>query len=211
MQWRWIKNPGLPILIVAILIIASFLLFGDIEEYFLYILDEAREQQLLFSVLSFLILASDILLPVPSSIIMFINGYVLGVVYGALISLAALMVGSIIGYYLGKFSFIGLGKKKNQSAVALMESYGLLAIVISRGLPVLAETISIVCGYNQMNFRRYLLYSFIGYIPICFLYSFFGQIGQEKNLFLFTFLLSLLLAAGLFVIARKYFKQPIET
>lgn len=205
MQSKWLKSTVIPTLIISVLIILTFVLFGSIEDYFISLLEEVQEQKLIFSILSFLILLSDILLPVPSSIIMFINGFVLGVVGGGLLSLFALMGASVVGYFLGKFSQNIFHSKANISASSMVESYGMIAIIVTRGMPVLAEAVSIVCGYNRMNFRKYLLFSFIGYLPLCFLYSFFGQLGQDKNLFLITFFISLLIAAVMWFIARKFF------
>ncbi|MDZ4756979.1 MAG: hypothetical protein SGJ10_02415, partial [Bacteroidota bacterium] len=85
-----------------------FLIFENLETYFTNLLQGSSKHILTYSLVSFIVLASDIILPVPSSIVMYTNGYVLGMAGGSAISLAALMVGSVVGYYLGKYTSIGL-------------------------------------------------------------------------------------------------------
>jgi uncharacterized membrane protein YdjX (TVP38/TMEM64 family) len=209
-QKKILQNIGLPFLAVVIAIVISFLLFGDIEVYFIDLLETTRSNPDIFALISFFILSSDILLPVPSSIIMYINGYVLGWIGGSVLSLLALMLGATIGYYLGRFTSVGLKVKTDSNSDRLLKKYGPVAILVSRGIPVISETLCIVCGYNKMNFGRYSAFNFIGYLPLCILYAAFGQIGYDKNTFLFTFGCSLVIAAGFWFIGKPYFTKAVE-
>lgn len=201
----------IPFIIIVSVIIISFLLFDDVEYFFINMLKEASDNIKTYTAISFFVLASDILLPVPSSIVMFTNGYVLGTVYGSVLSLFSLMTASIIGYYLGKFTSLGFKSKSDDKANNIMARYGALSILITRGIPVLAETICIICGFNKMPFKKYMIYNIAGYIPLCLLYAFCGSIGYDKNIFLISFACSILISAFFWFFGRKFIVNHRES
>jgi len=88
------------------------------------------------------------------------------------------MLSSVTGYLIGSRSkrltarFATPGEE--EKAKAFLEKYGYLAIVASRPLPVLAESVSIISGTLQLSFRKVVLYSLIGLLPISFIYSLTG-------------------------------------
>ncbi len=197
----------LPFFIVSTLIIITFLLFNNLENYFSDLLQRASAHRGTFAAVSFWVLASDIVLPVPSSIVMYMNGYILGAMNGSAISLLSLMVSSVAGYYIGKFTSMGLKSKADDKAANILSRYGMAAILISRGIPILSESVCVLCGYNKMPFRQYLILNLVGYIPLCLLYAFCGSLGYDQNTFLLSFACSLVLSA-LFWFAGKYFIKP---
>jgi uncharacterized membrane protein YdjX (TVP38/TMEM64 family) len=194
----------IPFIIIVSVIIISFLLFDDMEVFFTNMLKQAGDNIKTYTAVSFFALASDILLPVPSSIVMFTNGYILGTLYGAALSFVSLMVGSVIGYYLGKFTSLGFKSKADDKANNIVARYGALSVLITRGIPVLAETICIICGFNKMPFKKYMIYNITGYVPLCLLYAFCGSIGYDKNIFLISFACSILISALFWFFGRKF-------
>lgn len=198
------KKIIIPFIVIVSVIIVSFLLFDELEFFFNEMLQQARSDHTTYALSSFVILGCDIILPVPSSIVMFTNGYVLGMVYGAALSLLSLSAGAIVGYYLGKFTSLGLKSKSDDKANSIISRYGALSILITRGIPVLSETICIICGYNKMPFKKYFMYNIIGYFPLCLLYAFCGSIGYDKNIFLISFGCSILIAAAFWFFGRKF-------
>ncbi len=201
------KNILYPLLITIVLVIGTFVFFGGLENYFTSTLDNLVHHPREYAVASCIILASDILLPVPSSILMYINGYVLGPYAGALLSLVSLMAGSTVGFYLGQLTSFGLKAKTEEGPDSILSRYGALAIVMTRGIPVLSESICIVCGYNRMRFRKYFLFNFIGYVPLCLLYSFCGSVGYDRNTFLISFICSLFISFLFWLFGRLFFPK----
>jgi uncharacterized membrane protein YdjX (TVP38/TMEM64 family) len=197
------KNIIIPFIIIVSVIIVSFFLFDDLEIFFKNLLRRAGSDHTTYALFSFFVLMSDIILPVPSSIIMFTNGYVLGTAYGTAISLLSLSAGAIVGYYLGRFTSLGLRSGADDKANSILSVYGPLSILITRGIPVLSETICIICGFNKMPFKKYLIYNIIGYFPLCLLYAFCGSIGYDKNIFLVSFGCSIFIAATFWFFGRK--------
>lgn len=185
------------------LIIISFLIFSDLEAYFTELLVSAQSRPLLYAWISSLILIADILLPVPSSIVMYTNGFVLGTFTGTLVSWVALMIGAVIGYYLGRFSAMGLKASSDSRSGAVLTKYGALSILITRGIPVLSESLCFLYGYHRMPLKKYLLFNAIGYLPVSLLYALCGSIGFNQNTFLISFGISITLSAVLWFLGRK--------
>lgn len=185
------KNLTLPFLIASCIIIVIFIAFGSFENYSTDLLNSLSDKPFSFSAISGLILVGDIVLPVPSSVVMYLNGYVLGTGYGTLLSFVSLMISSVLGYGLGGAPrFIKLIQSKKQTS-KILEKYGGIAIILTRGIPILSESICMVCGYNKMNFKNYMTFNFIGFLPICILYAYMGTIASELNAFLYALILSI--------------------
>lgn len=107
------------------------------------------------------LLAGDILLPVPSSVVSTACGVLLGFAGGTLVSAAGLTVGCLLGYALGR----GLGGERLARLVtpdgaervsALVARHGAWALVLLRGVPVLAEVSVVVAGMTRLPFDRFL-------------------------------------------------------
>ncbi|MCE7992360.1 MAG: VTT domain-containing protein [Roseivirga sp.] len=199
------KQITIPLLVSIALVSVVFVFFESLELYFSDLLNAAESNQTEYALLSFLVLSSDIVLPVPSSIVMYGNGLVLGLIKGALLSLFAVFISSSIGYYLGKVS--NYKASSSEKATAIMQKYGALGIIITRGIPILSESIVFTAGYNRLNFRFFTLLNLIGYLPVCFIYAYFGNLAQNTNLFLISFAASLVVSLILWVFGRKLIAQ----
>ena len=47
-------------------------------------------------------------------------------------------------------------------------------MILSRGIPILSESICFTAGYNKMNFKVYTFLNIVGAIPISLVYGYFG-------------------------------------
>lgn len=200
------KSLLYPLLVFASFVIATFLVFQNLETVFADKLNTLVQYPWQFGALSTLLLASDLLLPVPSILVMYFNGYVLGTFSGTLVSLAGLMLGCVAGYYLGKMGSKKQSQVSTHRALLFLEKYGSLAILLSRGIPILSESICVVCGFNNMPFKHYLLYNLIGYLPLCVLYAYCGSIGYDQNNFMLTLGCSVLLGICFWFFGKKLTK-----
>ncbi len=198
------KSIIYPLIISIIIVLLTFGAFHTLEDYFSDTLHLLKEYPIQFGIVSFFILASDIILPVPSSIVLYINGYFLGVIAGTIVSLSGLMVGSIIGYYIGKASSTVFISESNQKANQILRRYGPSAIFLTRGIPILSESICFVCGYNKTTLGHYLLLNLIGYFPVCLLHAIFGNMGYESSgVFLLSFGCSIALSVLFWFFGKK--------
>jgi uncharacterized membrane protein YdjX (TVP38/TMEM64 family) len=195
------------VFVISILIIISiFIFWGDVENKIITVLNSLKGQKLQYSFFSFLFLASDIILPIPSSIVMFLNGYVLGIILGSMISLLSLLTSAVIGYYIGQLTSWGYKANEKNNTNVLLNKYGTLSILITRGVPILSESVCILCGFNRIPFKQYFLLNLIGYFPLCLLYGFCGSIGYDKNMFFISFGCSLLISASFWLLRSRFLK-----
>jgi uncharacterized membrane protein YdjX (TVP38/TMEM64 family) len=130
------------------------------------------------ALLSLLLLATDVLLPIPSSFIMVSNGALFNFLPGGLLSLAGGLLSCSAGYFIGLKAKGMINKYipafQQEQATRFLEKYGALAMIASRPIPVLAEAVAIMSGTLRWSFKNVFVYSLMGLVPICFIYSFTG-------------------------------------
>jgi len=144
------------------------------------------------------LLLADILIPVPSSVVMIAHGAAFGLLWGSLLSLMAWTAGSMIGWWIGKkggrWMDRTVSSAEREKARVFIEKYGLVALVLSRMLPVLAETIVIMSGAMGMSGRKVFLACLLGSIPPAVIYALAGSMAT-------SFSSGLLIAGGVFILA----------
>lgn len=128
----------------------------------------------------FALLFGDLVLPVPSSVVMTLSGYLLGFPVGAAVTFAGSMASAILGFGLcrafGRRAFVRLAGAGDTSRVErFMRRYGEWGIVLSRSVPMLTEVVSCLSGLSGMRFPRFVLLSIAGSLPICLVYAWAGS------------------------------------
>lgn len=98
------------------------------------------------------LLVADVVLPVPSSAVMIAQGAAFGFVAGSLLSLVGGTTATLVAYVVGWLSR-GLVDRlvpadQQLRGAQQLERYGMLAIVVTRPVPMLAETMGILAGTN---------------------------------------------------------------
>src|SRR2546427_737780 len=125
-----------------------------------------RHGGVLAAILGVSLLIADVLLPVPSSLVMVAHGALFGVVVGTLLSLlgsvGAALFGFAIGRRGGRFLARVVSPEERARADYLLGRWGSLAIVVTRPIPVLAETVAIMAGVTPMSWSRVALASLVG-------------------------------------------------
>ena len=100
------------------------------------------------------LLIGDVFLPVPSSLVMVTNGALFGIVLGtalsAIGSLGAAAIGFGIGHRGGSFLHRFVPVLGLQQANHLLHKWGMLAIILTRPFPLLAETTVVMAGNSSM-------------------------------------------------------------
>jgi len=196
----------------AALVIASFLLFERQIQDFLNHLDlylpTSPTQQLNLALLLIALLALDVVLPVPSSVVALLAVATLGSVGGYLVIFIGLCLGAGLGYALGAGYFwmlssrLGLHQRKpGQMAYRL----GTLSLICLRGVPVLAETSVVAAGMQRYPLRAFLLVTTLANAGLALAYSAIGTFLVEENALLVTILASMVLP-GLFIAGYSLFK-----
>jgi len=189
--------------IAALVILLIFLVFGFLESEITKTLEKFSDHQWQFALFSALFLTADIVLPVPSSIVMYLNGHVLGWALGTWCSWSALMLSAGLGYALG-----GLFRKRGQAAPPDLSQKNfkndLALLLLSRGIPVLSETVCILWGWKRKPLRLYLAGNALGYFPVALIYAWAGNTGRTQEQFLLVFACTLVLSGVLYLVGRRY-------
>ncbi len=152
------------------------------------------------------LLLVDVFIPVPSSIVMTAQGALFGFLGGTALGMIGSVGATLIGFAIGRRSsrlinrYIGAaGEDQSRS---LIHRLGPLALIVTRPLPILAETTAIVAGTTAMTWRQAATGSLIGCLPAAALYSAAGAFAADVATGLLVFPLVLLLAALFWVIGR---------
>lgn len=153
------------------------------------------------------LLIADVFVPVPSSLVMLLFGRVFGVVLGAALSLAGGVGAAALGMLVGRFgrrSFQRLlGDAEYERASQLVDRYGALAVVATRPVPILAETVALVAGAGAMPLGRGLWAATLGCVPGAFLYAWAGASDLSAPAGIITFCGVILLSAMTYLIGRR--------
>ena len=144
------------------------------------------------------LLIVDVVLPVPSSVIMVANGAIFGIVLGSVLSLVgstgAAMVGFLIGRRGGTLLRRVVTPAEIEQANRLLDRWGLLAIIVTRPVPLLAETMAIIAGTSRLEPGRVFVAVVVGAIPASILYAVTGALASSVASGFLVFVLVILLA-----------------
>lgn len=158
------------------------------------------------------LLVVDAVLPVPSVLIMVANGALFGVVVGSSLSLAGKLGGAVAGFALGR-SGRGLadrlvGERERHRGEQLLARWGLLAIVVSRPLPVLAETVVLLAGASRLRMVPVLLAVLVGSVPEAVAYGLAGAAAVSFGGQALIWLALLVLAGLTWFVLRRIRRKP---
>ena len=196
--------------IVGCLLLFFLLTFLIVEQLNLPILTEPsylmETKSISTAVAGVALLTLDVFLPVPSSLIMIANGALFGIALGSLLSLVGNLNAALIGFFIGRRGGALLDQfiSRSQRAQAnrLLEKWGLLAIIVTRPIPLLAETTVIMAGTSEISWQRMALASLAGALPASLLYALTGATAASFNNSLLTFGLVLLIAGGFWLVGK---------
>ncbi|MFJ2454894.1 3-dehydroquinate synthase [Pseudomonas protegens] len=209
------ENYWLSLLLFSILVIASFLLFEQqIQQLLSHLgtfLPTDPVQRLSLALLLVTLLALDVLLPVPSSLVALLAVAALGAIGGYLVIFIGLCLGASLGYWLGAgyFRLLSnwLGLRTWQPG-QLAYRLSTLSLVCLRGVPVLAETSVLAAGMQRYPLRQFLLVTTLANAGLALAYAAIGSLLVEQNALLATILASMVLP-GLFLGTRSLFKSRL--
>jgi uncharacterized membrane protein YdjX (TVP38/TMEM64 family) len=135
------------------------------------------------ALIGFGLLIADVALPVPSSVVMTAHGALFGVLLGAVLSLAGSVAATLTAFGVGRVGGRSLQRlvpaDERERADEFLEARGAFAIVISRPLPILAETVAIAAGASSMTWRAALAAAIAGSLPIALLYALAGAVAAS--------------------------------
>lgn len=129
-------------------------------------------------------------IPLPSEIIMPFSGYLVSTgeftLWGvSLAGAVGCVLGSMVAYWIGYYGGRPMAEKYGKYVLVtnhdldiadnFFKKYGNVAVFISRMLPVVRTFISLPAGIAKMNFWQFVVYTFLGSLPFCYLLAYIGM------------------------------------
>lgn len=153
------------------------------------------------------VLAVDIFLPVPSSLVSTLAGGRLGWWAGTLAVWAGMTIGAVIGFALARRWGRPLaerlaGSDEIHRLDQLSGRYGPALVVMTRPVPVLAEASVLLVGVQQLAWRRFLPGLAASNLGLALAYAVFGDIAAQHHWLPWALAISLALPMLLLAIVR---------
>ena len=143
--------------------------------------DRIREYVQQFGILGPLALVVFIILQMfliifPSWLPIIIGVRAYGFWWGILINLIGVGIASTIGYFIGK-KFKGIvGKKKYEKWKYWINHYSFGTVILFRISPFFSnDAISFIAGIFRMNYKKFIMATYAGMIPLSFAVAYFSQ------------------------------------
>ncbi|MEM9673355.1 MAG: VTT domain-containing protein [Bacteroidota bacterium] len=158
------------------------------------------------------LLLSDLLLPMPATLVMAALGFLYGWLIGGVLSAFGSLLAGALGYELCRG--LGedaarwlLGPKDFEKAQRINQRIGGWVVVLSRWLPVFPEVISCMAGLTQMPRKLFYAALACGSLPLGFTYAAIGHAGNANPTI--SLLTSVFLPPVLWLLIRPAFRKRI--
>lgn len=158
-----------------------------------------------------LLLAADVFLPVPSSLLATASGMLLGLTPGALTTWSGLQAGVLLGYGFGRSAGRRVaqrlvGEAELARAADAHQVWGGLSLLLARAVPVLAESSVLLAGLARMPLPRFALLTGASNAALALVYASVGAYAVETRTFLWAFAASTL-GPGLLLVADRLLRE----
>jgi uncharacterized membrane protein YdjX (TVP38/TMEM64 family) len=132
------------------------------------------------------LLATDVFLPIPSSLVSTLAGSQLGSLGGAAASWVGMSLGAILGFAVarrwGPLLVHWLTRSEDLERTSrLIERLGPTLLVLGRGVPVLAEATVLLFGMHGLSWARFLPPVLLANLGLALVYSLFGELAERYD------------------------------
>lgn len=177
----WLRWTALTCLVLTLILVPFALWEDSLATWSARLLAPAAGRATL-AVVVVALLASDVLLPVPSSFVSAGAVSLLGALQGGLAIAVGMTLGGWLGYFLGRFGGEPLatrvaGRAELERARRLMQSHGSWLVLVCRGVPVLAEATTLLAGATRAEPVRFALATTLGNLGLASSYALIGLLS----------------------------------
>lgn len=153
------------------------------------------------------LLVADVVLPVPASVVMVAHGALFGALLGTVLSLVGSVGAALVGFAVGRHGGPLLDRlvpaPERRRADALLRRWGVVAVVVTRPVPLLAETVVIIAGTTRsLSWPRVAMAAAVGSLPAAALYALAGAVAAGVASLTLVFVLVLVLACAIWLLER---------
>ena len=154
------------------------------------------------------LLVSDVVLPVPSSLVMIMDGALFGVVLGTVLSTVGALGATAAGYAIGRWGGTRIPERicpaaERERMARFVRRWGVLAVVATRPVPILAETVAVVAGAERLGPWRTAAGALAGTLPAAALYAAAGAAGVAGPVGIVAFAAALGIAMLTWLVGRR--------
>lgn len=199
----------LPMVLILAVPIVPFLLFGEQMEAGLagWKVNPPSAPWVATAVVA--LLASDIFLPVPSSLVCTLAGWQLGAFSGTLVTWIGMNLGAIFGFTLAKVwgqRLVGWFSREPdlERAAFMAERYGPILLALARGVPVLAEASVLWMGMHGLRWRAFLLPVVASNLVLAMVYCLLGESAERHGWLPMALAASVAVPVALAAAARRW-------
>lgn len=152
------------------------------------------------------LLLADVLFPVPSSFVMTAHGRLFGPVLGTLLSLAGSIGLTMLSYSIGRAGGRWMTRvapeAERDRVERVLGRWGVALIIMTRPLPLLAESVAVMAGASKMPAWKVLLAGIVGSLPAAVFYAIAGSQAQDAVSSTVVIVIVCVVAAGLWWFAK---------
>ena len=188
-SWQTMRElfRTLPLMCAVLLVpVLPFLFFsGSLDAWLRGVVDDPPSLAATFALVVGL-LATDILLPIPSSVISTMSGWHLGWPLGTLATWVGMNLGAVIGFALARrfgHSFaLWFSRGDDLDRMRrVSDQYGPVVLVLTRAVPVFAEASVLIAGIHRLSWRRFLPAVLLSNLGIAIAYATFGDYAERHQ------------------------------
>ena len=165
--WAPVVRVGSAAVALAAMMTAAMVLFERVGPEFISEPSSWQSEATVgVAMLSILLLAADVVLPIPASIVLVANGAIFGVAIGSAVSALGLMAGSIAGYWLGRRGrglatrVVGTDGVRRLQAGTMQ--HGFWVVGATRAVPLASEITALLSGATRMPVVRFAVAAGVG-------------------------------------------------
>jgi uncharacterized membrane protein YdjX (TVP38/TMEM64 family) len=159
------------------------------------------------------LLALDLVLPIPATPVMSASGFVYGIFLGGLLNATGSYLAGLTGYgvcrLFGRGAAVRLvGEEQLSGYETRFQRHGAWLVAASRWVPLLPEVITCLAGLARMRFRTFAVALACGTVPTAFAFAAIGVVGKAGPRE--AFILSALVPLLLWAVARHWLNKSTE-
>lgn len=147
------------------------------------------------------VLAADLLLPVPSSVVTTFAGARLGVPLGASVAWIGMMAGALAGWWLGRRAggraLESLAEEDRATIRRGGDRLGPFLVLLTRPLPLVAEAAALAAGGAGMALGTFAAAAAAGNAVMALAWAWLGALGRDGDALNVALLVALLLPVAL--------------
>ena len=194
--------------LIAVVVLVPFMIWDEeITTWTEGALETSQDAWVVGGVVVVGLMASDIVAPIPNSLLATGSGMFLGFVRGTLASTIGMVISCFIGYFVGlKAGRPTIGKFVGDEELARLERltarFGYWAVALTRALPVLGEAAVVFAGMSRMPLRRFTIVSVLSCLGLSAVYGAAGHYSGKEGSFIYAFLASVAISAlGMWIVS----------